>query len=122
MPRYHFGRKDEPANELIQSPDLIAVRTRSRRSVASRTLGVAHPAADAVLDGVLVAAFPDAGVEVYRVPPADDAGMTGRKRSLRADPDVRFAGSVLMDPDSGEPVLYTENLFVKFFDQVEPET
>ena len=33
MPKFHFGRKDEPAGWLEESPDMIAVRTRSRHSL-----------------------------------------------------------------------------------------
>lgn len=36
---------------------------------------------------------------------------------LKAEVDVRFAGRVLIDPASKAPVLYTENLFVKFDDE-----
>ncbi len=38
---------------------------------------------------------------------------------MRAEPDVRFAGGVLTDPATDEPVLYTENLFVKFLDSAD---
>ncbi|MDM0109275.1 S8 family serine peptidase [Variovorax sp. J22R24] len=41
--------------------------------------------------------------------------------ALRAVPDVRFAGGVLVEPGSPEPVLYTENLFVKFIDTADPD-
>ena len=34
---------------------------------------------------------------------------------------MRFAGSVLVDPVSSEPVIYTENLFIKFKDRVDPD-
>jgi subtilisin family serine protease len=33
---------------------------------------------------------------------------------LRAEPGLQFAGRVLTDPTSGRPVVYTENLFVRF--------
>ena len=46
--------------------------------------------------------------------------MEQRKSALRREPDVRFAGRVLVD-EVGEPVVYTENLFVKFKDDAEPE-
>jgi subtilisin family serine protease len=36
---------------------------------------------------------------------------------LKDEPDVRFAGRVLVDPASKAPVLYTENVFVKFNDE-----
>ena len=64
-----------------------------------------------------MAAYPEAGVEVFRVPVGGGApSVEARKTALRAVPDVRFAGGVLIDPSTNEPVLYTENLFVKFID------
>lgn len=115
MPTVHFGTKDEPATTLDESNDLIVVRTRSRRSAAVPQGPVATPQAAALQDGGLVVAFPEAGVEVYRVPPTG-ASLNDRKLLLRQAPDVRFAGGVLVDQISREPVLYTENLFVKFAD------
>ncbi len=121
MPQVNFGTKDEPSFQLELSNDLIAVRTRSRRSI--RGVGPVRPAHAAdVDDGALVAEFPEAGIEVYRVPVgAGKRSLDDRKRSLRTAPDTRFAGGVLVDPDSGEPVLYTENVFVKFKDDVDPD-
>ena len=34
---------------------------------------------------------------------------------------MRFAGGVLVDPLTQEPVLYTENLFIKFTDSADPQ-
>ena len=116
----HLGRKDEPAVELEPSEQLIAVRTRSTRSLRSGP--VAAGAAAEVRDAELVLAFPEAGVEVYRVPEGAARSVEERKAALRQRSDVRFAGSVLVDPQSGEPVLYTENLFVKFTDECDLET
>lgn len=121
MPTVYFGGKDEPGFDLEQSTDMIAVRTRSRRSI-TRTLGsVPSPFAAELDDGALVAAYPEAGVEVYRLPTGGTKSLTERKTALRASPDVRFAGGVLADPVTGEPVLYTENLFIKFVDTADPE-
>ena len=119
MPIVKFGTKDEPGFELKESKDLIAVRTRSQRTV--RGVGpVAVPASSEVSDGKLIAAFPDAGVEVYRVP-VEERSLETRKHSLRAAPDVRFAGSVLVHPETSEPVLYTENIYVRFKEDLDPE-
>lgn len=122
MPRVYFGAKGEPGFDLEQSEDLIAVRTRSGRSI-TRTAGpVASPASAELEDGTLVAQYPEAGVEVYRVPTGRGArSLDERKAVLRAAPDVRFAGGVLVDPATQEPVLYTENLFVKFVDTADPD-
>jgi subtilisin-like proprotein convertase family protein len=114
-----FGRKDETPTVLGRSDDLIAVRTRSQRSLvtgAPTSYGAAELA-----DGQLVLAFPEAGVEVFRVPTgAGHKSVDDRKEALRRHPDVRFAGGVLVDQESGEPMIYTENLFVKFADRVTP--
>lgn len=119
MPLVKFGTSSEPGFELKQSTDMIAVRTRSERPV--RGVGpVPMPASSEVSDGQLVAAFPEAGVEVFRVPVASRS-IDVRKRELRAAPDVRFAGSVLVHGKTDEPVLYTENLYVRFREDVDPE-
>ena len=120
MPLVKYGTKDEPGFDLAESPDLIAVRTRSARPV--RGIGpVITPPAAAVSDGTLVAAFPSAGVEVYRVPLRGGRSLDARKTALRAGPDVRFAGSVLVNPATNEPVLYTENLYIRFKPELDAE-
>ncbi|MGH9718687.1 MAG: S8 family serine peptidase [Bryobacteraceae bacterium] len=123
MPHVKFGKKNEPGFDLELSDDLIAVRTHSRRSLLSRG-PVTTPLEGLVDDGALVAAYPEAGVEVYRLPvkgaPAARA-MESRKEALRTHSDVRFAGGVLVEPATKEPVLYTENLFIKFKDSADPD-
>lgn len=119
MPIVKFGTKDEPSVELVESPDMIAVRTRTQRPV--RGVGpVAQPPVAAVADGTLVAAFPSAGVEVYRVP-TKVRTLNARKLALRAAPDVRFAGSVLVYPGTQEPVIYTENLYIRFREHLDAD-
>jgi subtilisin family serine protease len=68
----------------------------------------------------LLATFPEAGVEVYRVP-TEGRSLEDRKRGLRASPDVQFAGSVLVHPDTEDPVLYTENIYIRFQEHLDPE-
>lgn len=122
MPKVFLGGKNEPALELQQSVDLIAVRTRSGRSIR-RTVGPVATSLGAALDDAdLVVTYPEAGVEVFRVPVGKgQRSLDERKIALRAAPDVRFAGGVLIDPTTREPVLYTENLFVKFVDGADDE-
>ena len=119
MPHVLLGTKTEPGIDLKPSPELIAVRTRSRRSLRSGP--VQRAAAAEISDAKLVLAFPEAGVEVYKIAPAAKRGtVEQRKQAIRLDPDVQFAGGVLVD-DAGEPVLYTENLFIKFVDRADPD-
>ena len=114
-----FGRKDEPAVAFRTSPDLIAVRTVSAGPALAEP--VPSAAAAELRDGRLVAAFPEAGVEVYRVPVSEGtASVAARKAALRDVPDVRFAGAALVD-EAGAPAVYTENLFVKFQDAADRE-
>jgi subtilisin family serine protease len=121
MPTVHFGRKDEASFELVDSPDLFAVRTRSGRPLTRGASPVASPWSAHVADCALVLEFPEAGVQVYRAPTRRGGpSLAARKTALRAAPDVRFAGGVLVDAQSQAPVLYTENLFVKFVDSADP--
>lgn len=122
MPTVRYGTKDEPGFELTQSDDLIVVRTRSGRSITRAAGGVLSPASEQLEDAQLIVSYREAGVEVYRVPVGRGRrSLDDRKQALRAAPDVRFAGGVLVDPGTNQPVLYTENLFVKFKDTVDPE-
>ena len=122
MPKIYYGTKKEPPFELEQSDDLIVVRTRSKRSL-TRSLGpVAHPISAELSDSSLIVAYPEVGVEVYRIPTGSQArSISDRKSVLRSSPDVLFAGGVLVDPVSKEPVLYTENIFIKFIDTIDPD-
>jgi subtilisin-like proprotein convertase family protein len=117
----HYGSKDEPGYELEQSDDLVVVRTYSRESITRSIGSVATPLSAELQDGKLIAAYPEAGVEVYRVSVGyGSRSLDERKMALRNSPDVRFAGGVLIDPKSKEPILYTENLFLKFKDKINP--
>ncbi|WP_067809680.1 S8 family peptidase [Nocardia beijingensis] len=120
MPTVNFGTKDDPGFELAQSPDLIVVRTHSGRGIRRQSGSVRTPLGAELDDATLVQAYPEAGVEVYRLP-AGSRPVQQRKPVLEAAPEVRFAGHVLVDPGTGEPVLYTENIFVKFVDRVDRE-
>src|SRR5262245_13019412 len=119
MPKVSFGPEGEASFDLKKSDDLIVVRTRSRSSL--RGAPVERRAAAEIADGDHVLELPEAGVEVYRVPVARGArSLDERKTALRKDADVQFAGGVMVN-GAGEPVLYTENLFVKFVDSADPD-
>lgn len=120
MPEVKFGHKNEPSVQFRKSEDLIAVRTRSRRSATA--IPVPSAVSAELSGGQLVLSFPEVGVEVYKVPTGSgQRSVNERKLSLRSLPDVRFAGGVFVDEQSGEPVLYTENLFIKFIDTADPD-
>ncbi|MCY1079148.1 S8 family serine peptidase [Archangium lansingense] len=61
--------------------------------------------------------FREAGVQVIQSREARGGLLRDVARTvLREEPEIAFAGTVLSDPVSGSPVLYTENFFVKFDD------
>jgi len=119
MPEVKFGGKDGTVLHLQEDPDLVVVRTRSRRSLRGGPVPGAE--ADAVEGLDLVTAFPEAGVEVYRRPEGAARSTADVRTALETFDDVRFAGRVLVNESSGEPAVYTENLFVKFRDDVTPD-
>src|SRR5262245_4828097 len=119
MPVVRMGGKKGQRIQLEVDDDLLAVRTRSRKSF--RAGPVPRPEAAVLDDMECVVAFPEAGVEVYRRRPDAKRSVENAKQELRKSPDTRFAGSVLVDKTSGEPVVYTENIFVKFRDDAEEE-
>ncbi len=115
MVHVHYGSKSEPGFDLEPKQDLIAIRTHSKRSLTRSAVPLSHN--QEIDDGTLIAAYPEAGVEVYRIPLGPGVRtLAERKQALRTAKDVRFAGGVLADPETGEPVLYTENLFIQFAD------
>jgi subtilisin family serine protease len=121
---FRYGGRKGRKYKLNFRDDLVAVRTYSRAVVCTRRpfeSSALDAKAREVLKGFdLLARFPDAGVEVLRAP----SGRGAKKRSdvarsvLKSQKDVRFAGRVLANPDSGALFLYTENLFIKFRDEL----
>lgn len=109
--------------QLELSDDLVAIATYSKdlpTEADAVTRAQFSPEALDVLGRFdVVARFRDAGVEVVRTKSRRSRSeIRDTARSvLKQEPDVRFAGRVMHDPTSKEPVLYTENLFVKFADK-----
>jgi subtilisin family serine protease len=112
--RYGSGPKG-PKLTLVPSPDHLVVRTRNRAPVRLTPLSAA---ARRTLDRFEpVAQFAQAGVEILRSaagprrPRAQAASAT-----LKKERGLQFAGRVLVDRATRQPVVYTENFFVKFHD------
>ena len=106
---------------MAVSNDYVAVRTHTRTPLARTKLSTRARIQVAPLECVVQ--YEDAGVEVYRVPgTAKQANLArGRVRSLlKREDEVQFAGRVLCDVKSRTPVVYTENIFLKFVDDLRP--
>ncbi|MBL1199384.1 MAG: S8 family serine peptidase [Nostoc sp. GBBB01] len=120
MVEVRYGGQNGQRYELAISDEHIVVRTENRSSlVAQRPFEVVPVsiAARSILNQFeLTTRFRQAGVEVLRAKvPLQGTALRDRARSILNDePKVEFAGRVLVDPRSQEPVIYTENLFVKF--------
>ena len=114
MPEVTYGGENGKTVRLEVDPDLVAVRARRGRSL--REGPVTPPEAALVENMESVLSFPQVGVEVYRRPEQSSRSMEEVRRELHESPATRFAGRVLVDENTGEPVLYTENLFIKFVD------
>lgn len=122
MYRVKYGGKKGKSIELVESPDLIAVRTKGNQNLEEVRLS---RGARAMLDETMeVGSFPEAGVSIRRVAldtESEFESLNTRdavRSQLKEEENIRFAGRVLEDADTGEAMLYTENFFIKFYDKV----
>ena len=108
-----FGGSSGFRLDLADRDDLVVVR--SCRRGARHDVSPLAPESRAARDQLTpLFGFPAAGVGVYAAPPGAAPELAG---VLDADPEVEFAGRGLRD-QFGAPVVYTQNLFVKFADGV----
>jgi subtilisin family serine protease len=108
-----FGGEEGIEVRLVDEGDLVVLRTHRRGarhdiSPLSRSSRRAHAALTPLFG------FPAAGVGVWHAPEGRSEELS---RVLNEDTEVRFAGRGLRD-QFGAPVVYTENLFVRFADGV----
>ena len=114
MPEVRYGGEYGNTIQLKVDPDLVVVRARRGESLREGPV----PGPDAALLNEMepVLSFPEVSVEVYRRRERSSRSMEEMRKELHESPATRFAGRVLVDEQGREPVLYTENLFVKFRD------
>jgi subtilisin family serine protease len=113
MVSLRFGGKTGTIIELQNSNEFIVVRTQ-RRTPLERTTLTAR--GRSVVVGLETAArFITAGVEILHTPQRD--AETARS-ILKQEEDLQFSGWALADPETGAPVAYTENIFIKFRDDL----
>ena len=117
-----YGGKKGKSTSLIVSPEHVVVRTIPRSPLTPERPFEATPLTRsgraAISNFTCVASFPDAGVEVLQadVSRGKRAARDRARATLKKEPEIEFAGRVLLDPRSRRPVVYTENLFLKFDD------
>ena len=118
-----YGGKGGDRHVLQESEGLVAVRTVTRQAAVGSPIEATplrRESLEVLGEFEPVARFSVAGVDVLRAKRGRSAkGLRdAARRTLKRDRAVRFAGRVLIDARSKAPVLYTENCFVKFGDDV----
>lgn len=108
-----FGGVDGFQLDLEDRGDLVVVRSNRRGSLHDVS-PLSRRSFAAVDQLTPLFGFPASGVGVYAVPEGDAEELSN---ILHEDPEVQFAGKGLRD-QYGAPVVYTENLFVKFVEDV----
>ena len=115
-----YGGKRGKTIKLVESPDLVAIRTKDNQDLES--MNVSRESREMLNDSTQVAAFPEAGITVRKMNAPNELEATSMRdqtrTALKKEEDIRFAGRVLQDEKSGEVMLYTENFFVKFKDAI----
>jgi subtilisin family serine protease len=120
MARYsvQYGGHKGKKYSLVESNDLVVVRTAGARPLSAALRS--RQAIETLAACAPVMEFADAGVSVHRV--QGETRVKSRRDAargvLKEESGLQFAGRVLVESSSREPVLYTENLFIKFHDQV----
>lgn len=118
-----YGGRHGRSFDLVPSAEHLVVRSSPRLPIMEprRAFEVTLISSEArsLLDRYqLEFRLPMVGVEVLRaresIPAAERDAML---RLLNREPQIDFAGRVLVDPQGRRPVIYTENIFVKFGDE-----
>ena len=117
MYSYKFGGKDGSTFDLDIADDLVVVRTKKNKTLSDAIKS--KSAKNTLAQLAPIAQFPEAGVSVLQCRQAKDQLLRLRDQArqlFNKEKDVQFAGRVLRDVNTGAPVVYTENFFVKFKD------
>ena len=120
MYKYKYGGSTGKTFQLVEASDLIVVRTKEPGDVREQSLS---RSARSIMAGMIpVAAFPEANVTIYKVIPNRSRGATQlrneARKELSKEKNIQYAGRVLKDSTSGRIVIYTENFFVQFKDDL----
>ena len=120
MVTVRYGGTTGDAFTLVDSEDMIVIRTRSGNPLVDADPADVAPLsrhARTLLEGFkVVDEYPTAGVAVLqtRIRRGARSARDAARAALKREDGIRFAGRALMDARSRTPVLYTENVFVKF--------
>jgi subtilisin family serine protease len=116
---YTFGGKNGTKHVLHESSDMVAVRTRNSRDLKSAV--TSDKGKKALRNLEIVMEFPEADITVFKTRGTVKDRLTARnsaRSALKNEPELRFVGKVLVEADGKTMVLYTENIFIKFHDEI----
>jgi subtilisin family serine protease len=122
MYTYTFGGKKGKKHTLKESSNRVVVRTRNARKFNNAIYS--KEGKDILKDFDIEAEFPEADVTILKTKETveDELKIRDEARSaLKKEPELKFAGRVLVDNDEKTPVIYTENLFIKFHDEIKTD-
>jgi len=111
----YYAGKSKAALSLKDNSEYLVVRLQKPGTLSNLALSAADRLAIEPLQSI--AQDYEAGVEIFRC----NAPKPQRKKirdairtRLKKQIGIRFAGKVLADSKNGEPLVYTENLFIQF--------
>jgi len=114
MPSFRYGGKKGKKCSLTKSARHVIIRTEDRGKLDPNMLS---KKAWKLLEKLeLNFQLPGSGVEVHQVRAKRGIKKlcSQARKTFKIQSDIEFAGRVLLDRKSKVPVIYTENLFVKF--------
>ncbi|MEM1122247.1 MAG: S8 family serine peptidase [Bacteroidota bacterium] len=125
MYQCHYGGQKGRSLRFTEASDLVVIRTKKPTDV--KDLALSSNSKRLLSKMMPVVSFPEANVTVFqcidkkrvRSRSVMGGGMKIRnevRKNFNQEAEIRFAGRVLKDATTGEPVVYTENFFVKFHD------
>ncbi|HIP68672.1 MAG TPA: peptidase S8 [Chromatiales bacterium] len=118
-----YGGKQGKSVKLVLSDEYVVIRTKKRTPLTRTSLSQRGRKLVSPLERV--AFYEDAGVEIYKCDGRGEKARKSRNRIrllLKREDEIHFAGRVLCDLKSHFPVVYTENFFIKFADDIKPST
>ena len=122
MYTYTFGGKNGNRHVLHESMDMVAVRTKNSRDLQSAI--ISEKGKRTLKNLQIVLEFPEADITVFRTKDSVKNRLLVRNKArsvLKKEPELRFVGKVLVEEDGKTVVLYTENIFIKFHDNIKSE-
>ena len=119
MVSYTIGGKDGKKQKLKEANDLVVVRFDGETDF--KDIAMDSDRRTLVNNLMLVESMPEANVKIYRCNPLGEKSAKQVRNAIRKMAgemdDIKFSGRVLVD-DRGVINIYTENIFIKFHDNI----